>query len=236
MSLFNTHLGISAEVLADNGRAAERNLFIGVVLNAVQFRSESSKSIILAVADEESQIDELVGVGQLVEKIEVLLEVGGSVTERSQNEDTFTVVDGLDRGFDGVQIDLTDGGAVDFVGFVVVEEDRGLGMGVPLNHLVEGHLHGGFRGAIAVETRCKMICEYLGPYTGKDIGGSSYFCISDADLLTPRHNRMIRPVTANETRKRVRVRRTRTARHGGRRDLADFQLTPPLGKSMMDVW
>lgn len=54
-------------------------------------------------------------------------------------------------------------------------------------------------------------------------------------MLTPRHNRMMRPVTANETRKRVLVRRTKTARHGGRRDLADFQLTPPFGNNMMDV-
>jgi hypothetical protein len=123
------------------------------VLNAIQFRSENSQGIILAVTDEEGQIDQFVGVGQLVEKFEVLGEVGGGVAERGQDENTFPVVDGLDGGFDGVQVDLLDGGAVDFVGFMVVEEDRGLGMGVPLNHLVEGHLHRGFRGAIAVETR-----------------------------------------------------------------------------------
>lgn len=69
---------------------------------------------------------------------------------------------------------------------------------------------------------------------GKDTG-SAYFCISDADLLTPRHKRRTRPVTANETRKRVRVRRTRTARHGGRRALADFQVTPPFGNNMVDI-
>jgi hypothetical protein len=68
------------------------------------------------------------------------------------------------------------------------------------------------------------------------VGGVfAYFCISEADLLTPRHNRMMRPVTAKETRKRVLVRRTKTARHGGRRDLADFQLTPPFGSNMMGV-
>lgn len=156
VSLLDAHLHIGTEVLADNGCAAEGDLVIGVVLNAIQFRCKGSQSIIFAVADEEGQIDQLVGVGQLVEEVEILLEVGGGVAEGGQDEDTFTVVNGLDGRFDRVQVDLSDGGAVDFVGFVVVEEDRGLGMGVPLNHLVEGHLHGGFRGAIAVETRCGL--------------------------------------------------------------------------------
>jgi hypothetical protein len=61
---------------------------------------------------------------------------------------------------------------------------------------------------------------------------AAYFCIPDADLLTPRHSRITRPVTAIETKNRVRVRRTRTALHGGRPALADFQLTPPFGSNM----
>jgi len=36
------------------------------------------------------------------------------------------------------------------------------------------------------------------------------------------------------TKNRVRVSRTRTARHGGNLALADFQVTPPFGNNMMD--
>jgi hypothetical protein len=61
----------------------------------------------------------------------------------------------------------------------------------------------------------------------------SHLCISDADLLTPRHMRMSRPVKAMDTKKRVRVNKTRIALHGGNLALADFQLTPPFGSSMM---
>jgi len=64
---------------------------------------------------------------------------------------------------------------------------------------------------------------------------SAYFCISDADLLTPRQSRRIRPVTAIEIKNRVRVRRTRTALHGGNCDLADFQLTPPFGNNILGI-
>ncbi|KAF3401592.1 hypothetical protein F1880_010074 [Penicillium rolfsii] len=38
---------------------------------------------------------------------------------------------------------------------------------------------------------------------------------------------------ATVTKKRVRVRRTRIALHGGRPALADFQLTPPFGNSII---
>lgn len=65
----------------------------------------------------------------------------------------------------------------------------------------------------------------------------TYFCISAADLLIPRHSRMIRPVTAMVMRKRVRVSRTTSALHGGNLALADFHVTPtpPLGRSMAAV-
>lgn len=45
--------------------------------------------------------------------------------------------------------------------------------------------------------------------------------------------RMSRPVKAMDTKKRVRVNKTRIALHGGNLALADFQLTPPFGSSMM---
>jgi hypothetical protein len=61
----------------------------------------------------------------------------------------------------------------------------------------------------------------------------THFCISDAELLIPRHNKTIRPVMARDIKKRVLVTRTRIARHGGNLALADFHVTPPFGSSIL---
>jgi len=139
--LLHAHLEISAKVLADDCGAAEANFLIGVVLDAIQLGCKIGQSIILTVADEECQIDQLVRVGQLVKEVEIFLEVGGGVAERGEDEDTLAIGHGLDGGLDRVEVDFGDRGAVHFVGFVVVKEDGGLGVGIPLNHLVKGHLH-----------------------------------------------------------------------------------------------
>ena len=60
----------------------------------------------------------------------------------------------------------------------------------------------------------------------------AYRCISDADVLIPRHNNSTAPTTATRRRKRVLVRKTHIARVGGKLALAAFQLTPPLGSSI----
>lgn len=44
------------------------------------------------------------------------------------------------------------------------------------------------------------------------------------------------PVIAMNSRNLVRVRKFHIAREGGNRDLADFQVTPPLGSNMVLVW
>lgn len=106
-------------------------------------------------------------------------------------------------------------------------------MGVPLNHLVQGHLHRRLARAVTVETRPRRLVHTAG-VTDWVRTRYAYFCISDADLLTPRHSRITRPVTAMVTRNRVLVSRSRTARHGGNRALADFQVTPPFDNNMMD--
>ena len=166
MSLLDAHLDAGTKVLANNGGAAEADFFVGVVLDAIQLGGQIGQGVILAVADKESEIDQLVRVGQLVQEVEVFLEVGGSVAQRGQDEHALTVGHGLGRGGDGVQVDFGDGGVVHFVGFVVVEEDGGLRMGVPLDHLVEGHLHGGFGGAIAVETKHTAVSTEFTIYQG----------------------------------------------------------------------
>jgi hypothetical protein len=231
MSLLHGHLGLGTKVLLDDGSAAETDFFIGMVLDAIELGGQVGQGVILGIADEEGQVNQVVGIGQLVQEVEIIGEVGGGVAERGQDEDALTVVEGLGSGLDWVEIDFGDGGAVDFVGLVVVEEDGGLGVCIPLDHFVEGHFHRGFGGAVAVETGDYQEAISEKHYTRMRI--AAYFCISDADLLTPRHSRMTRPVTATETKKRVRVRRTRIALHGGRPALADFQLTPPFGNSMI---
>ena len=60
----------------------------------------------------------------------------------------------------------------------------------------------------------------------------TYLCISLAPLLMPRHSNSIKPAMAMDTRKRVLVKKTHIALVGGNWDLADFQVMPPLGRSM----
>lgn len=63
-------------------------------------------------------------------------------------------------------------------------------------------------------------------------GFSTYLCISEADVLTPRHNNNTAPVMATSSRKRVLVRKTHIALVGGSVALAAFQLIPPFGRSI----
>src|SRR5271156_6113063 len=60
----------------------------------------------------------------------------------------------------------------------------------------------------------------------------SYFDISRVETLIPLHNSIMRPAKATATRNLVRVIKTRIALHGGIRALADFHVTPPLGRSI----
>ena len=63
--------------------------------------------------------------------------------------------------------------------------------------------------------------------------GIAYSAIWLVETLIPLHNSTMRPVNAIETRNLVRVKKSSTALHGGRRALADFHVTPPLGKSIL---
>lgn len=66
--------------------------------------------------------------------------------------------------------------------------------------------------------------------------GIAYLCISDAELLMPRHNNNMMPVTATSRRNLVRVTRFHSIRAGGSWALAAFQFRPPLGRSMAGDW
>lgn len=64
---------------------------------------------------------------------------------------------------------------------------------------------------------------------------STDFCISPADELTPLHNNSTMPDKATKSKNRVLVKKTHIALVGGNCDLAAFQLTPPLGRSIAPV-
>jgi len=59
-----------------------------------------------------------------------------------------------------------------------------------------------------------------------------HLCISDADVLMPRHSSRMVPATATNNKNLVRVRKDHTALDGGSEALAAFQVMPPLGSSM----
>lgn len=142
VSLRHSHLNVGTEVLLDNGCAAEANFLLGVVLDAIEFGGEVGEGVVLAVTNKEGQIDQIVWVGKFVKEVEVFGQVRSGITKRGQDEYTFAVESGLGGGLDGVQVEIGDSGGVDFVGFVAVKEDGGLGVGTPFDHLVNGHLHG----------------------------------------------------------------------------------------------
>lgn len=57
-------------------------------------------------------------------------------------------------------------------------------------------------------------------------------CISDAEVLMPRQNSSITPVTATHNRNLVLVKKVHTALVGGKLALATFQLIPPFGSNI----
>lgn len=65
---------------------------------------------------------------------------------------------------------------------------------------------------------------------------TSYLCISDAELLMPRHNSTTMPARVKSRRNRVRVTKFQSTRVGGSWALAAFQFRPPLGRSMVGEW
>lgn len=94
----------------------------------------------------------MVGVGELGEKVEVLLDVGRGVAERGEDEDLLFVDDGFHGRLDEVEVDVLDGRAVDLYGLMVVEEDGRLKMARPERLFIGAHLHGRLCWPEAVES------------------------------------------------------------------------------------
>ena len=69
---------MNTEIFLNNGSAVEGSR-VGAILNALKFFGEDGKCVISAVTNQESEIDQVVGVGQFNEEIEVFVDVGGGV-------------------------------------------------------------------------------------------------------------------------------------------------------------
>lgn len=85
MSRFNILGPCDPEILLNDTCATEWHLRVGAFLYSLKFRSQVGYGIIGRVANEEGEIDEVMGVGQLGDEVEVISEVVGGVPEGSEN-------------------------------------------------------------------------------------------------------------------------------------------------------
>lgn len=139
MSGLDVHVQRSAEIFLDDCHAVEWNL-VGPLLYSVELGRENGQGVIGGVADEESKIDEIVRVGELGQEIKILDQIGGSVSQRRQDKDSFSIADRSRRGDDGIEVDPLNGARVDFVRFMVIEQHWCLQVLIPRHHFVLGHL------------------------------------------------------------------------------------------------
>lgn len=116
---------MNSEIFLNDGSAVEGNR-VWAILNALEFLGKDGKCVISAVANEKSEIDQVVRVCQLRDEIEVVVDVGSGVAQRSEEEYALLVIDGLSRALYGIEVDTADGGVVDLDGSVVIEDDGGL--------------------------------------------------------------------------------------------------------------
>lgn len=103
------------------------------------------------VGDEECDVDEVVWICELGEEVEVVWDVGSGVFERGEDEDVLFFDKGVVGGDDGVEVDVGDGFGVDLNGFVVVEDDGSLDMGVLVGVFIFGYVYGRFGWVLVVE-------------------------------------------------------------------------------------
>jgi hypothetical protein len=120
----------------------------------------------------------------------------------------------------------------------MIEENWSLKVPIPRNHLINTHFNRRFGRSEAIKTAASLgqRSRYRsgGEYGGKGGNGqNTYSAIWLVETLIPLHSSIMRPVNATVTRNLVRVKTTRTALHGGKRALADFHVTPPLGRSIL---
>ena len=125
-------------VLLHNGDTVERaaELRIGLGLDTVQFRGEDGKGIIAGVGYQKCEVDEFVGIRQLRNELKVFGKVVCGVTERSEYQYPFLVLDGVGGRRDLVQVDVLNGARIDLNRLVMVEQYRCLVVHMPFCVLV----------------------------------------------------------------------------------------------------
>lgn len=146
------HINGGPKVLLHNQRTPKGDLLFHLFLDTFQLGGKHSKSIILAVADKEGQVDQLVRIRQLVEKVKVPRKVISGISQRRQNKHSFAIRNGLGGRLDGVEIHAGDGAGINLVRRVMVEDDRSLKMRVPFDHFIDGHFHWRLGRAVTIET------------------------------------------------------------------------------------
>lgn len=93
------------KILLYNQSAAEGYL-VRSFLHSIQLRGQNSQSIISRIANQKSEIDQVVRIRQLAEKIEIFAEVRRSVFKRGKDKDSL-FIDLCARGrHDVVEVDV----------------------------------------------------------------------------------------------------------------------------------
>lgn len=141
---------VDAKVLFDNHGAAEGKVLGLGGLYALQLFGQDGEGVVCGVANQEGEIDQVVGVTEARDQVKVVVDVVCGVAQGSKQEHALVVVTALCRRDDWVEVDLFNGAGVDLDGRMVVEQDWGL-VGAPENLLVGSHLHGRLGRAKAVE-------------------------------------------------------------------------------------
>ena len=98
---------------------------------------------------------------------------------------------------------------------------------IPPDEFVAGH----FQGRLSWAPTYSSTRVSVRPYCG----ASAYFDMASVDTPIPLHSSTTRVVSAMTANTLVRARNAISARHGGSRALADFQVTPPFGSSILTV-
>lgn len=122
VAIFDLLADHGSEVLLDDLGAAEGDLVLAG-LDTIQLGSKHSHGVVRRVANQEGKIDQIMRVVQFREEIKVFGDIRCGILERCQDQDTFVVLGGLGRRLDRVQVDVLDGGGIDDVRLVMVEND-----------------------------------------------------------------------------------------------------------------
>jgi hypothetical protein len=99
MAILNLLAELEAKVLLNDQGASK---FIRALLKTVELGGENGESLVGGIADKEPEVDQVVGVRQLGDQLEVLGEISRGILEGSEDENSFVVVESIWCRLDGV--------------------------------------------------------------------------------------------------------------------------------------